>query len=65
MARFEVDRKDISRIKMATNPPDTIVNAGMRCITNNKVYYFDGVRWSEERVSTVQDEKDGIPVLIN
>ena len=61
---IEVDRKDINRIKMATNPPDTIVNAGMRCITNNKVYYFDGIRWVEEREATKEDIDTGIPVLI-
>lgn len=61
---IEVERKDISRIKMETNPPDTVVNAGMRVITNNKVYYFDRVRWIEEREATKEDIDIGIPVLI-
>lgn len=65
MSRIEVDRKDINRIKMATNPPEAIVNADMKCISNGKVYCYVGIGWVEERVATVQDEKNGIPVLIN
>lgn len=65
MALFEVSRKDISPIKMATNPPKEIVNAGMRCISNKKLYSYVGIGWVEEREATVQDEKDGIPVLVD
>ena len=65
MALFEVNRKDISPIKMATNPPEAIVNAGMKCISNKKLYCYVGIGWVEEREATVQDEKDGIPVLID
>ena len=62
---YEVKRTEIGPIKMATNPPEVIVNAGMRCISNNKLYCYVGIGWVEEREATVQDEKDGIPVLID
>jgi hypothetical protein len=41
-----IDRKDISPIKMATNPPIEIVNAGFRVInTNGFIYEYVGIGW--------------------
>jgi hypothetical protein len=41
-----VDRKDISVIKMATNPPQSIIDAGFRVInTNGFIYEYVGLGW--------------------
>jgi hypothetical protein len=65
MAKVEISRASISVIKMSVNPPVEVVNAGNKCISNGKVYHYVGIYWVEEREATVDDEKSGIPVLID
>lgn len=62
---YEVKRTEITPIKMATNPPEVVVNAGMRCISHGKLYSYVGVGWVEEREATREDIMDGIPLLID
>lgn len=50
------------RIKMSTNPPKEIVDAGFRIIFDGKVFHWPGIGWVEEREATAQDEEK-IPLV--
>ena len=52
----KVNRKDLSPIKMTTNPPIQIVNAGFRVInTNGFIYEFVGIGWVKCEKAVVSD----------
>jgi hypothetical protein len=55
----------IGVIKMCTNPPEEIVNAGMCVISNadNHIYLFDNMKWNKTRKADRKDYQN-IPQLI-
>ena len=60
-----VSGSEISQIKMATNPPDVIVNAGMRVINvkDNFIYEYVDIGWVQSHEATREDY-DNIPQLV-
>ncbi len=51
-----IQRKEIHPIKMATNPPQSIINAGMRVInTDGYIYDHVGIGWRQDRKATKAD----------
>ena len=59
-----VSREDIRPTKMATNPLQVIVNAGMRVINmaDDHVYQYVGIGWIKERKAEPKDYQE-IPQL--
>jgi hypothetical protein len=59
-------RNEISPIKMATNPPQEIVNCGMKIINSDDkhIYEYVGIGWIKTDKATMEDFKE-IPQLIN
>jgi hypothetical protein len=59
-----VSREDIRPTKMATNPLQVIVNAGMRVINmaDGHIYQHVGIGWIKERKAEPKDYQD-IPQL--
>lgn len=48
MSPKSVNRRDINPIKMSTNPPEEIVNSGMRVInTDGFIYEYVGIGFDE------------------
>lgn len=61
---ISLNRSEISRIKMATNPPEAVVNSGMRVInTDNYIYEYVGIGWVQTRLAE-PDDYNKIPQLI-
>ncbi len=58
-----VSASDIGTIKMSTNPPQHVVNAGFRVIHNRKVKEWVGIGWVETRDAERDDYKN-IPEVI-
>jgi hypothetical protein len=60
-----VSRDEIHPIKMATNPPEVIINAGMKVINmeNKFIYEYVGIGWIKLEEATMEDYKN-IPQLI-
>lgn len=46
---------DITSIKMSTNPPKAIVDAGFRVIHDGKVKHYVGIGWVVESNATNDD----------
>lgn len=59
-----VSRCDVGTIKMSTNPPKEVVNAGFRIIHDNVVKHWVGIGWVEERPAEREDFLN-IPQLID
>ena len=61
-----IHRKEIGPIKMATNPPEEIVNCGYRVINSSDsyIYEFVGIGWVKGDRAEQKDYLD-IPVLID
>jgi hypothetical protein len=58
-----ISRKDIHPVKMATNPPQSIVNCGMKVInTDGFIYEYVGIGWRKDVVAIPKDFKE-IPQL--
>lgn len=57
--------EEISVIKMGTNPPQEIVNCGMKIIniSDNHIYEYLGFGWTKTEKATMLDYKE-IPQLI-
>lgn len=53
---------DISNIKMVTNPPKCVIEAGNRVIVNDEVKEWVGIGWITLRKST-QEDKKYIPIV--
>mgnify|MGYP003631835069 FL=1 len=58
-------RDDISSIKMGTNPPQEIVNCGMRVINtfDKHIYEYVGIGWIKTEEAKMDDYRE-IPQLI-
>lgn len=55
--------KDLHPIKMATNPPESIVNSGMKVInTDGFIYEYVGIGWIKLGIAEHKDYKE-IPQL--
>lgn len=59
-----VTRSEINPIKMSVKPPEVVVNASFRVISNGKVYHYVGMGWVEERAAE-QNDYEEIPELID
>ena len=49
---------------MSVKPPEVVVNASFRVISNGKVYHYVGMGWVEERAAE-QNDYEEIPELID
>ena len=59
----KINRSKIHPVKMSTNPPDEIVNCGMRVInTNGFIYEYVGIGWIKTDKATKKDFQE-IPEL--
>mgnify|MGYP003660698231 CR=1 FL=1 len=60
-----ISRSEIHPIKMATNPPQSIVNCGMKVINTDKyIYEYVGIGWVKSKLAEVSDYLE-IPQLID
>ncbi len=51
-----VQRKEINPIKMETNPPEVIINAGMKVInTDGFIYEYVGIGWVQLKKAIKKD----------
>ena len=57
-------RSDVGTIKMSTNPPKEIVNAGYRIIHDGMVKHWVGIGWVEERPAEREDYEN-IPQIVD
>jgi len=59
-----INRNEIRPVKMATNPPEEVVNAGMRVInTDGFIYEYVGIGWRQGKKAEQHDYLE-IPQLI-
>ena len=52
-----IKKSEISPIKMATNPPEEIVNCGMKVINSGDLYIYEfvGIGWVKTEPAKVED----------
>jgi hypothetical protein len=62
--KMSLKRNEINPIKMSTNPPEEVVNAGWRLISDSYVYSYVGRGWVKDREATREDYQK-IPQLID
>lgn len=55
---------DLTGIKLSTNPPKALVDAGYKVIHNGMVKCWVGIGWVVERTATPAD-KERIPEVVN
>lgn len=49
-------RKEIHPVKMSTNPPEVVVNCGMKVInTDGWVYEYVGIGWRKDKKAEQKD----------
>ena len=54
---------ELTSIKLSTNPPKAIVDAGYNVVHNGKVKCWVGIGWVTERTATPAD-KERLPEVI-
>lgn len=54
----KVESKDITPLKMRTDPPKSVVDAGNKIVRGGKVYKWDGSKWTPKGEASEEDKKN-------